>query len=247
MTKVFPSGVANVAIVVPVFNPGPSFMNLAAELHREFPMVVVVDDGSVENKEIFDALPHGVCVLRHDENRGKGRAMKTALSYLFESCPAVRFCCFVDGDGQHRLSDVVAVVARSVVTDAVCLGVRRFDSGNVPLGSRIGNAITAFLVRMMYGFPISDSQTGLRVVPRRLFWDLLNLPGERYEFEMRMFGLLDRLHERLETVPIDTVYIDGNRSSHFRPLKDSWRIYRSLFAECMVFARFCIFRKGSQS
>ena len=237
MTK---PNLANIAIVLPIFNPEPCLGALVSGLLEIFPVVVVVDDGSVEHEEAFDLLPPEVRVLRHGENRGKGRAMKTGLSYVSETWPDVNFCCFADGDGQHRMADVAKVAARSIATGRVCLGVRRFDSGNVPVGSRFGNAITAFLVRMMYGLSICDTQTGLRVIPRRLFADLLNLPGERYDFEMRLFGLLNRRHESLETIPIDTVYIAGNRASHFRPLLDSWRVYRSLFAERMRFVGFCM-------
>jgi putative flippase GtrA len=54
---------------------------------------------------------------------------------------------------------------------------------------------------------------------------LLRSPAQRYEFEMEMFVLAKQLGHALREVPIETVYIDGNRMSHFDPLRDSFRIY----------------------
>jgi len=51
------------------------------------------------------------------------------------------------------------------------------------------------------------------------------LEGERYEYEMTVLAHLCRDGRRPLEVPIETVYIDGNKSSHFDPIRDSMRIY----------------------
>jgi dolichol-phosphate mannosyltransferase len=58
---------------------------------------------------------------------------------------------------------------------------------------------------------------------------MLDTTGERFEYEMRLFGKLSDLGESLEQVPIKTIYIESNRTSHFRPVRDTVRVYQGLF------------------
>ena len=107
------------------------------------------------------------------------------------------------------------------------LGVRGFTHA-VPLRSRFGNKLTRTLFRFMLGTDITDTQTGLRAIPRAALVDLLAIDYDRYNFE---FEALIRLVRRgkVQQLPIETVYEPGNPSSHFNPLLDSARIYAVLF------------------
>lgn len=219
----------DIAAVVPVYNPEPGLQDLCVSLLDSYGTVVVVDDGSTENVEDFKALPEGINLVRHEVNRGKGRAIKTSIEWLMANRPDLKAAVFVDGDGQHRPEDVAEVVAKCRKTGNVVLGVRDFSKQNIPFRSRFGNIMTSFLVRLMYRVPIYDTQTGLRAIPSRLFEAMLQMEGERYEYEMRLFGMLDIEHETLEQVPIETIYISNNRASHFHPIHDSIKVYRGLF------------------
>ncbi len=219
----------DVAAVVPVYNPEPGLKALCVSLVRAYGTVVVVDDGSTEHVEDFDTLPDGVQLVRHEVNRGKGRAIKTSIEWLKVNRPNVRVAVFVDGDGQHRPADVAKVVAKAQVTDHVVLGVRDFSQAKIPFRSRFGNSLTSFLVRLIYRIPIFDTQTGLRAIPSRLFDLMLATSGERYEYEMRLFGMLDEADETLEQIRIGTIYLENNRASHFHPVRDSIRVYQGLF------------------
>ncbi len=219
----------DVAVVVPVFNPEAGLKVLCEKLLSIYSTVLVVDDGSVENVDDFSKLPSGVSIVHHDVNRGKGRAIKTGIAWVKDNRPSVKVVVFVDGDGQHRCEDVAKVVDKSCETQNAVLGVRDFLKAGVPFRSRLGNIVTAFLVRIMFRIPIYDTQTGLRAIPSRLFDMMLETQGERFEYEMRLFGKLATRKERLEQVPIETIYIASNRASHFRPIRDTVRIYRGLF------------------
>ena len=216
------------AAIIPVFNPEPGLGQLVGALVGEFATVVVVDDGSVERAEAFRALPPSVVLLRHDANRGKGRAMKTALQWLVANRPDLKGAVFTDGDGQHRLADVMAVAKQVSETGLVVFGVRDFSSKCVPFMSWWGNRWTAIEVWLIHGFRLADTQTGLRGVPRRLFEALIGIRGERFEYEAGWFACLHRLGERIREVPIETVYIDENRASHFRPLRDTLLTQRAV-------------------
>jgi len=226
-----------IAAVVPVFNPEQGLPGLCDALSALFGLVVVVDDGSTENQGDFAKLPPTCEIVRHAQNMGKGRAIKSAIGHLRKNHPevAVLVCC--DGDGQHAPEDVERVAAHALQTGRATLGVRSFRESRVPFRSRFGNVLTSFLVRTIFRFPIYDTQTGLRAIPSRLFASFEALQGERYEYEMRQFGLMRTLGEAFEQVPVKTIYIENNRASHFRPIVDSVRVYRGLFGG--TFARFC--------
>ena len=107
------------------------------------------------------------------------------------------------------------------------LGVRAF-TGSVPLRSRLGNSVTALLFRGATGWRLRDTQTGLRGYPAgELEW-LLEVPGDRYEYELSTLLRSHELGMAVEEIEIATVYEPGNASSHFRPLQDSARIYAPL-------------------
>ena len=99
----------------------------------------------------------------------------------------------------------------------------------MPLRSRFGNVVTRNLVRAVIGQRMSDTQTGLRGVPSALATELLRLPAAGYEFELDMLVLAKHLAMSVREVPIATVYLDGNVSSHFNPVRDSMKIYFVLF------------------
>lgn len=230
-----------IVAVVPVYNPEPGLLGLCSALVAHFATVLVVDDGSDAQTDDFSRLPPGVTLVRHVCNRGKGRAIKTAFAWISENRPRAKGAVFADGDGQHRIEDILRVAGRMADTGAVTLGVRDFSQSAIPVRSRFGNVLTSLLVRLLFRIRIFDTQTGLRAIPPRLFGAMREIPGERYEYEMRLFGLLRDRHETLEQVSIATVYIADNRASHFRPIVDSYRVYRGLFAMTLAkFARFAM-------
>ena len=119
----------SIAAVVPVFNPEPGLKALCVSLLEAYGTVVVVDDGSAENVEDFKSLPAGIDLVRHEVNRGKGRAIKTSIEWLKANRPDVTVAVFVDGDGQHRPDDVATVVARCQAAGTVPRTSRRSSPG----------------------------------------------------------------------------------------------------------------------
>jgi glycosyltransferase involved in cell wall biosynthesis len=225
--------VANVAVLIPARRHGPALAPLVdALLHSGngagFGAIIVVDDGSPEeDKEDFDALAGiaGVHVLQHAVNLGKGRALKTGINYFLTALQGFAGLVTADADGQHSASDILRIgEALLKAQGRPVVGCRGF-AGEVPLRSRLGNALTRLIFHFVSGHDVSDTQTGLRGFPSEILGDLIPLPGERYEYEMTVLAHLCREGRAPVEVPISTIYIDGNRSSHFDPIRDSMRIY----------------------
>ena len=200
-----------------------------------FAGILVVDDGSSETSVgVFEELRRlaSVVVVRHERNRGKGRALKTGIEFVLREMPEIQGVVTADADGQHRAEDIVRVARGLSQEDRLVLGVRAFG-GVVPLRCRVGNGATRSLFRLLTGVRLSDTQTGLRGIPRGILGELVELEGERYEYEMVVLTRLCGTGRRPVEVPIETVYLEGNRSSHFKPLADSVRILWVL-VRCVV-------------
>lgn len=215
-------------IIIPAYEPDEKLVKLVMELKTNLSaQILVVDDGSGPRYANLFATVSGLgaTVLTHEVNRGKGAALKTAFAYVRDGGDSATVLVTADSDGQHLVEDI-SRVAKRVATepDKIVLGVRAFV-GHVPARSRFGNKVTAALFKLVTGQAISDTQTGLRgFSSQHLDW-LLSLPGDRFEYEFQMLLDSKKAGFTLVEEPIETVYIEGNKSSHFRPIQDSARIY----------------------
>ena len=221
------------AVLIPAYEPDWKLVDLVQKLCQEYRYVLVVNDGSSRGLNVFDEVrKENVTVLVHERNRGKGAALKTGFRYVIENWPDVTGVVTADADGQHRVEDI-GKVAEAVSADdrGIVLGVRSF-SGDVPFRSRLGNSCTRWLFFIMTGLFVRDTQTGLRGIPRPLLARMLQLEGERYEYEMQMLADAKRHERKPVQVDIATVYIEENASSHFNPIKDSILIWSALFKFC---------------
>ncbi len=220
----------SVTVLIPAYNPDEKLLLLLPRLKERFERIVLVDDGSTTGKDIFPKAEKYVeKILVHETNRGKGAALKTGFRYLGESTDVIT----ADADGQHTPEDI-AKIAEGLKTHrgGLVLGVRAF-TGKVPFRSRFGNWWTRWFFFLMTGLLIRDTQTGLRGIPAELLSRIADIPGNRYEYEMAMLADAKRHPERPLQIPIETVYIDSNATSHFNPLLDTIRIYHSLLQFCL--------------
>lgn len=218
----------NIALI-PAFEPDRILLEIAEELKRMDLEVLVVDDGSGPGfSEIFEEMEKEAVVLHHDSNRGKGAALRTGLKYIRDRYTEPYAVVTVDADGQHRTADVMRILlAVPAAEDSLILGSRRF-TGKVPLRSRLGNVLTRLVYRAAAGVRVYDTQTGLRAFSHKLVDRLLEIDGDRYEYEMNVLMALAKDRRTIREIPIETIYLDGNTSSHFDVLRDSFRIYREI-------------------
>ena len=130
--------------------------------------------------------------------------------------------------------DDILNVAQYLTThpDEIVLGVRGF-TGSVPLRSRLGNTLTRYVFQVFTGLRLTDTQTGLRGWPARYCLAALPIAINGYDFELECLMEARENHGfKVTQLPIKTIYLDGNKSSHFNPVRDSLRIY-------FVFVRYC--------
>lgn len=222
--------------LIPAYQPDETLISVVEALvaripDRPHPKVIVVNDGSTSAaaEGVFSRLATipSLYLIVHDSNRGKGAALKTGFAHVLDQMPAITVVVTADADGQHLPDDIIKIGQHGIAEGKPVLGVRQFET-DVPTRSKLGNTVTRRLFSLFFGIDVTDTQTGLRAIPRRDLPRLLSIEYDRYNFE---FEALIRLVQQgvLLQVPIKTVYEPGNPSSHFNPLLDSARIY-AIFA-----------------
>jgi len=221
----------SVVLVIPAFQPGERLHKLLREiLLRDragvIGSIVVLDDGSGPSyAKVFDEVAsiEGVTLLRHAVNLGKGAALKTAFNYALVRWPDCTGVVTADADGQHAPEDILRVAA-ALLNDPLCmvLGVRELGR-RVPLRSLLGNWLTRGIFRTIAGYSLRDTQTGLRGWPRATCLHALYVTLNGYDFELETLVNSDVGSSRgtqVRQVPIETIYLDDNASSHFSPIRE---------------------------
>lgn len=229
--------------VIPAYEPDEKMLAVIDDISSltDFHIVVINDGSSKDKLPLFKEAEKKATVLTHEVNKGKGRGIKTALEYINKNESDTVGIVIADADGQHKVEDIIRVAeALKNSPDELVMGCRRF-SGKIPFRSKFGNNITKFVFSFAAGVKVSDTQTGLRGFSSQLIPFMLSVSGDRYEFEMNM--LLECAREGIKfcEVPIETVYLGKNESSHFNPIKDSWRIYKDILKfSCSSLLSFCV-------
>jgi glycosyltransferase involved in cell wall biosynthesis len=217
-------------VIIPAYQPDEKLSKLVHDLHEKtsYDLIIVNDGSDADRRPLFDSLEPYAKIMHHRVNRGKGAALKTALAYIYEQYPADEGVITIDADGQHLPDDIVRVSkAWEAAPEKLVLGSRQF-TGNVPFKSRAGNAITRAVFAVSTGVKVFDTQTGLRAFGVFRIPMMLEMKGDRYEYEINVLLYATRHRIPIEEVTIETVYIEDNKSSHFNAVRDGWRIYKMI-------------------
>ena len=228
-------------LVIPSLDPDENFLNLLEEFKNKIVQekinmsIVVVNDGSSKNfNNLFEEIKNkDITVLQHSVNLGKGRALKTAFNYILNEAKNLKSVVTADSDGQHLIEDIILCLKCSNENqNTLILGTRNFmtsknlkEKNKIPFRSKVGNIATSLVFKYLLGLKISDTQTGLRAFSKEQVKDFLTVKGERFEYETNMLIDNKNLGYKFKEVPINTVYIKNNESSHFNPIRDSITIY----------------------
>lgn len=212
--------------LIPAYEPNENLIRLVDKLIDNNFKVVVVDDGSGEEyQEYFSKLR---CkVISYKNNRGKGYALKKGLKYIKDNFN--RFVVVtMDSDGQHTIKDAINLCNYALsYPRTLVLGSRRRNK-NFPIKSYIGNVLTRFTFLLATGQDIYDTQTGLRAFSDKIVNYLLKTSGTGFEYEINVLLNARKNHINIKEITIKTIYIDNNSNTHFKPFKDSFRIYKEI-------------------
>ncbi len=217
-------------VLIPAYEPDKELVPLSQRLKDAGFTVVVVDDGSGKRyADIFAAVQEHAFVVTHKKNRGKGAALKTGMRYIRDNLPEAENFITCDADGQHRVEDVIRVREQLHHGHSFVLTMRKLRK-DIPLRSRVGNSMSRVVYALLTKRYLSDNQSGLRgFACSHIDW-LVEVEKDNYDYEMNMLYYAAKKAIPIQTILIEAIYIDNNASSHFNPIKDTVRIYKSLFS-----------------
>ena len=223
-----------IPIIIPSLDPDERLLallqNMIGVVHAP---IVIVNDGSAPSyDDYYDTAQsqYNCFIIKHDTNLGKGRALKDAFDFCLKKWPEITGVVTADSDGQHTPESIEK--CRQILNknpNNLILGVRDFSGESIPWKSRFGNTLTQKVCKTLCGVKVQDTQTGLRGIPVSFMRSLLDVPGERFEFETRML-IATKGNVDITEFPIETIYDSkDNHVTHFRPVIDSIIIYKIFF------------------
>ena len=221
-------------ILIPAYRPDHLLIELLKKLKEKSFDIIVVNDGSGDEYEpVFKEAEQYAYILKQNINRGKGAALRFGFSYVNLHPNNHNYVITCDADGQHAVEDIMRVDDKLHETNNVVLGSRKFDK-SVPKRSRNGNFMSRLCRTLITKEYVPDDQCGLRGFPIKDVFNIISLPGDHYEYEMNVICNLQIKRLKFEEVPIETIYLDNNKSSHFKPNLDTFRIQRSIWMNAIA-------------
>jgi len=205
------------AAVIPAYQDEKHIGDIVRRVRQRLDHVLVIDDGS-NDQTAQRAREAGAEVIVHDQNRGKGDAIKTGLGHWLDR--EVTWVSLLDSDGQHLPEEIDRFIAAaaSATQPSFFIGNRMSDVAAMPFIRRVVNCYMSRRISRLCGQKIPDTQCGFRMLDRQLIPELLG-GGDRYDYETEVLIIASRKGYRIESVPITTVYSD--QVSKIRPVRDA--------------------------
>ncbi|KRD76924.1 glycosyltransferase family 2 protein [Lysobacter sp. Root983] len=224
----------NVAVVIPALNESLRIRETVIGALAHCPNVIVIDDGSDDGTaECIADLP--ATVLRHPRRMGKGASLRDGFREALRRGYAGVLT--LDGDGQHDPADLPRLLASAQRhPGCIVIGARLRKRASAPVYRRLANEFGDWGIGWGCGYRIADSQSGQRYYPAAVC-ALDEVPGEDFVFEAQiLISAARRLGTGVVSVPIESRYQQANdevrfRKSHFRPLRDLYRITSHVVAQ----------------
>jgi glycosyltransferase involved in cell wall biosynthesis len=181
--------------------------------------ICIVDDASHDGTpEVCGSF--NIKYLVHDINCGKGAALSTGFKYLIDK--GASWIITMDADGQHSPDDINCFLneIRKNPGIGICIGARSMKAGTMPLDRICSNRLTSWIMSILSGARIIDSQCGYRIYSSEL---LSKIKIEYNRFEMESEVVLKSVSEGYSVcfTNVQTLYLDGK--SHISHFKDTFR------------------------
>ncbi|HSP32801.1 MAG TPA: glycosyltransferase family 2 protein [Thermoanaerobaculia bacterium] len=226
-----------VVAVIPAFNAARTLEPVVRGAREQLDTVVVVDDGSADGTAEVAARA-GATVLKHEVNRGKGAALKTAFQW---ACGQdVDGIVTLDADGQHLPKEIPKFLACHGETRAdLIIGGRAHLFGQMLPRRRMANRFSAWTIAIASGAKVTDSQSGYRFYSTRMLRDM-HLHDDGFAMESEVIVRAGRYGFQVLTTPIDLGFVDGLSTSHYKPIADTIRIavvVARTWLSCLVWRR----------
>ena len=209
----------HIGVVVPAYDAEKTIASVIRSLigHGfEKDNIIVVNDGSSDRTAEM-VREHGVTLLNHEKNLGKGAAMRNGFDLACKK--NLRKILVIDADAQHEVTEIDAFLKMNGRYD-ITIGERKDIRRLMPFDRLLTNQVVNLVVSLLSGVRTTDVQCGFRYIDLRVFEEI-TLKTNRYEVESEMVVKAARRKFSVGFVPISTIY--AGEMSHINPLIDTAR------------------------
>ncbi len=227
-----------ISIIMPAYNEANHIIFSIKETMRTFNEfgcdyeIVIIDDGSkdgtYEKIKEFAADHTNLCAKRNRVNFGKGRALKKAFRYTIGD-----YIVFLDADLDLHPEQVKVLfdAMRKYKADVVIGSKRHPESKvNYPLQRKIISSGYYYLVRSMFGLPIRDTQTGIKLFKRKVLEDAFpRVLIKRYAFDLELLVNAHHLGYKIVEAPIRLHFQRPFGRIRFIDIWHTWRDTLAIF------------------
>jgi glycosyltransferase involved in cell wall biosynthesis len=211
--------------VIPAYHDEKHIGDIVRRTGQQLDHVLVIDDGSNDGTA-QRAREAGAKVIVHNQNRGKGEAIKTGLRHCLAR--EVTWLILLDSDGQHLPEEIERFLsaAASATKPMLFVGNRMDNASAMPFIRRVVNRYMSRRISHLCGQRIPDTQCGFRMLHQQLIPELLG-GGDRFDYDTEVLIIASRKRYRIEPVPITTVYSD--QVSNIHPVRDAFRFFKLMW------------------
>lgn len=197
--------------VIPMYNEATVVGGVIADLRKEFPNVVCIDDGSSDGSQDI-ARAAGAVVIQHPINLGQGAALQTGFEYALQD-PELDCIVTFDADGQHRVEDAKAMVERIRSGEAdIVLGSRFLDKRTkLSPAKRLVLKTAAIQSRLSTGLDLTDAHNGLRAISPSVA-SRIHLTQNRMAHASELVHQLAKMQPRYVEHPVEIIYTDYSKA-----------------------------------
>ena len=211
------------AVIVAVFNEEKTIKKVIDELKCYNYPYIVVNDGSTDNTSKILVENH----IKHINifpNQGKGHAILEGADYLIRK--GFDWVIIVDSDGQTPIKDIdkLLKLRKSHPKARIIIGNRLNNHLNMPIFRLCANKSMSWVVSLLAGQKIPDSQCGLKIINREVFLNL-DFKCDGFDFESEILIKVGRKGYKIISGDIDCIYFK-DRKSKMHPIKDAFRFVR---------------------
>ena len=215
---------ARIAVVIPAYREGERIARVVRDIKSFVPTVVVVDDCSPDNTS-SEATAAGAIVVRHDVNKGKGAALKTAFRKLAEM--GYDYGITMDGDGQHDPQHLPSFIKEIKESNATMVIGNRFSNAQgMPKVRWLVNRTMSCIISRICRCSIPDTQCGYRAIAVANP-SVTAAKSDHFDYESEVLILIARDKGLIRSVPVKTIY--QGEVSKIRPMRDTIRFFKLLW------------------
>ena len=227
------------SLIVPVYNEKESVAGTIDKLIKtpwqEFPEIIIVDDGSDEKISNNFASVEKVKIIRHEQNRGYGAALKTGIKNAGYDIIAI-----TDADNTYpneRIPELVEMFEKGNFDMVV--GARVGENVKIPLIRRPAKWSISKLANYLTEAKIPDINSGLRVMKKKVVEEYLNILPDGFSFTSTITLAMLTNSYKVEYVPID--YFERKGKSKIRPIHDTLNFIQLIIRTALYFNPLKIF------